>query len=189
MVSEWKCLPWQISNILGISINWPQIANEILFPILRKVLPFWCLPSSNCHLDKSLFNCSVARKCIIYNFFLVVMYLSLYIEHSSDLTWLYVVIYFLYFSFKGNILQQIISVEFILELINTVPFFVTVSGHLRIDYSFIFIIYCFVFLSLNELLRNIKNWLDDGLTNRLALTWPWQSLLRFKNQEDSICVF
>ncbi|XP_064616919.1 potassium channel subfamily T member 2-like [Liolophura sinensis] len=31
-----------------------------------------------------------------------------------------------YLSYKGNILQQIISVEFILELINTVPFVVTV---------------------------------------------------------------
>ncbi|XP_071152421.1 potassium channel subfamily T member 2-like isoform X5 [Mytilus edulis] len=37
-----------------------------------------------------------------------------------------------YLSYKGNILQQIISVEFILELINTVPFFVTmVSPELR----------------------------------------------------------
>lgn len=153
MVPEWKCLPWQIFNILGISINWPQIANEILFPILRKVLPFWCLPSSNCHLDKSLFNSSAARTCMI---------LSLYIEHSSDLTWLYVVIYFLYFSFKGNILQQIISVEFILELINTVPFFVTVSGHLRIDDSFIFIIYCFVFYLLTNCCGTFRiDWMTD----------------------------
>ena len=32
------------------------------------------------------------------------------------------------FSFQGNILQQILSVYFILELINTVPFVVIVSS-------------------------------------------------------------
>ncbi|CAC5413355.1 KCNT1 [Mytilus coruscus] len=65
--------------------------------------------------------------CFSWEETILVQYLS-YKVHVS--VWQRLLVQYL--SYKGNILQQIISVEFILELINTVPFFVTmVSPELR----------------------------------------------------------
>ena len=55
------------------------------------------------------------------------IYCTLTIIHHQCSSLLNYQNYLIFLAFQGNILQQILSVEFMLELVNTVPFLVTVS--------------------------------------------------------------
>ena len=91
---------------------------HLIFTCKNERSPFTCI----CQTNYVKFNCW--RDCVSFTWKLIRRCHNQFTWYKLELTCMCnISFYFL----QGNILQQILSVEFLLELVNTVPFVITVS--------------------------------------------------------------
>ena len=104
------------ANIYNYTVQIITLAT--LFTCKNERPPFTC----NCQTNYIKFNCW--RDCVSFTWKLIRRCHNQFTWYKLELTCMCnISFYFL----QGNILQQILSVEFLLELVNTVPFVITVS--------------------------------------------------------------